>query len=475
MRHSGWLCCAAVLSFATALQLPARRGSDSLPWPCDVPATSAALPAHRQHRQLTFPIRRTHLNSPLIIGQIERRTVDQLIAYSKNARTHSAAQIDQIAASIMEFGFTNPILVGPDNVIIAGHARHRAARQLGLPEVTVIVLAHLSEAQRHALAIADNQLALNASWDEELLRAELAALAEENIDLTLLGFDDGALAHLLEQDAAQDLEDGGAVPAPPVTPITVVGDQWRMGDHLLLCGDATNRVAIDTLLAGAGADMVFTDPPYNVDYEGKTAHKLRIDNDALGRKFYQFLREACANLLAVCHGAIYVCMSSSELHTLFQAFTDAGGHWSTFVIWAKHHFTLGRSDYQRQYEPILYGWRQGGEHFWCGARNQGDVWFIPRPSVNREHPTMKPVELVEQAVKNSSRPGDLVLDPFAGSGTTLIACIRQRRRARLLELDGRYADVICRRWQQYTGKEAVLDGDGRTFDDVAQSRLRRAA
>ena len=211
MRHSGWLCCAAVLSFATALQLPARRGSDSLPWPCDVPATSAALPAHRQHRQLTFPIRRTHLNSPLIIGQIERRTVDQLIAYSKNARTHSAAQIDQIAASIMEFGFTNPILVGPDNVIIAGHARHRAARQLGLPEVTVIVLAHLSEAQRHALAIADNQLALNASWDEELLRAELAALAEENIDLTLLGFDDGALAHLLEQDAAQDLEDGGAV------------------------------------------------------------------------------------------------------------------------------------------------------------------------------------------------------------------------------------------------------------------------
>ena len=145
------------------------------------------------------------------------------------------------------------------------------------------------------------------------------------------------------------------------------------------------------------------------------------------------------------------------------------------MIWAKHHFTLGRSDYQRQYEPILYGWRQGGEHFWCGARNQGDVWFIPRPSVNREHPTMKPVELVEQAVKNSSRPGDLVLDPFAGSGTTLIACIRQRRRARLLELDGRYADVICRRWQQYTGKEAVLDGDGRTFDDVAQSRLRRAA
>jgi DNA modification methylase len=415
------------------------------------------------------------LNSPLIIGPIERRAVDQLIAYAKNARTHSAAQIDQIAASIMEFGFTNPLLIGPDNIIIAGHARHRAASQLGLPEVTVIVVAHLSEAQRHALAIADNQLALNAGWDEELLRAELATLAAENVDLTLLGFDDGALARLLQQDAAQSLEDPDAAPAPPVMPITELGDRWLLGDHVVLCGDATSREAIDTLLAGNAADMVFTDPPFNCAYEGRTADKLRIENDDLGSKFYDFLRKACANLIEVCHGAIYICMSSAELHTLFQAFTDAGGHWSTFVIWAKHHFTLGRSDYQRQYEPMLYGWRQGGKHFWCGARNQGDVWFIPRPSANREHPTMKPVELVEQAVKNSSRPGDLVLDPFAGSGTTVIACVRQKRKARLLELDGRYVDVICRRWQQYTGQEAVLDGDGRTFNAIAHSRQKKAA
>jgi ParB-like chromosome segregation protein Spo0J len=201
------------------------------------------------------------LNSPLIIGPIERRAVDQLIAYAKNARTHSAAQIDQIAASIMEFGFTNPLLIGPDNIIIAGHARHRAASQLGLPEVTVIVVAHLSEAQRHALAIADNQLALNAGWDEELLRAELATLAAENVDLTLLGFDDGALARLLQQDAAQSLEDPDAAPAPPVMPITELGDRWLLGDHVVLCGDATSREAIDTLLAGNAADMVFTDPP----------------------------------------------------------------------------------------------------------------------------------------------------------------------------------------------------------------------
>jgi DNA modification methylase len=168
-------------------------------------------------------------------------------------------------------------------------------------------------------------------------------------------------------------------------------------------------------------------------------------------------------------------MSSAELHTLFQAFTDAGGHWSTYVIWAKHHFTLGRSDYQRQYEPILYGWRKGGEHFWCGARDQSDVWSIPRPLANREHPTMKPVELVERALQNSSRPGDIVLDPFAGSGTTLIACARQKRKACLIEIDGRYADVICRRWQEYTGERAILDGDGRSFDEIAQTRQKKAA
>jgi DNA modification methylase len=168
-------------------------------------------------------------------------------------------------------------------------------------------------------------------------------------------------------------------------------------------------------------------------------------------------------------------MSSAELHHLFQAFTEAGGHWSTFVIWSKHHFTLGRADYQRQYEPILYGWPQGSKHFWCGARDQGDVWNIARPLANREHPTMKPVELVERAIQNSSRVGDVVLDPFAGSGTTLIACARQRRKARLVELDPTYTDVICRRWQQYSGKSPVLEADGSTFDAIARERQRKAA
>jgi DNA modification methylase len=192
----------------------------------------------------------------------------------------------------------------------------------------------------------------------------------------------------------------------------------------------------------------------------------------LGEGFYEFLREACTHLITVCRGAIYVCMSSSELHTLYQAFTSAGGHWSTFLIWAKHHFTLGRSDYQRQYEPILYGWREGSKHYWCQARHQGDVWMIPRPMANREHPTMKPVELVERAVDNSSRRGDTVLDPFAGSGTTLIACQRLNRRACLIELDPRYVDVICQRWQQYSGKPAIREADGRAFAEVEKNTPR---
>jgi DNA modification methylase len=201
--------------------------------------------------------------------------------------------------------------------------------------------------------------------------------------------------------------------------------------------------------------MAFTDPPYNVDYEGKTKKKLKIGNDTLGGKFYEFLRQACANVLAVTKGGVYICMSSSELHTLFQAFTDAGGHWSTFVIWAKHHFTLGRSYYQRQYEPILYGWRKDTKHFWCGARDQGDVWSVKRPAASREHPTMKPVELVERAIRNSSKTRNTIR--VAGSGTTLIACEKAGRQARLIELEPKYCDVIVRRWELFTGKKATRE------------------
>jgi DNA modification methylase len=409
--------------------------------------------------------------------QVESWPVDRLLPYARNARTHSALQVHQIAASIAAFGFNNPVLADPDGGIIAGHGRVLAARDRGLSHVPVIVLSHLSENQKRAFQLADNQLALNAGWDLDLLRLELKALtAAADLPLDLIGFDEEELARLLaEQDADEELADPDAVPASPRVPVTLPGDLWILGDHRLLCGDATRREAFETVLAGGMADMVFTDPPYNVAYEGKTAHKLTIQNDALGDKFYDFLREASANLIAVCPGAIYICMSSSELHTLYRAFTEAGGHWSTFVIWSKHHFTLGRSDYQRQYEPILYGWPKGVDHYWCGDRNQSDVWFIARPMANREHPTAKPVELVERAVENSSQIKDTVLDPFAGSGTTLIACQRRKRRARLIELDPSYADVTCQRWQQFTGKPALLEGDGRTFAEIAQQRRKKAA
>jgi DNA modification methylase len=417
------------------------------------------------------------MQTPTPTLHVESWQIERLLPYARNARTHSVVQVRQIAASIAEFGFNNPVLIDAEGSIIAGHGRVLAAGELKLPQVPVIVLSHLTENQKRAFRIADNQLALNAAWDPDLLRLELKALAAAaELALNLTGFDPDELDRLLaEPETEEVLTDPDIAPPPPRVPVTVVGDLWVLDDHRLLCGDATDKEAIETLLAGETAAMVFTDPPYNVAYQGKTAHKLQIHNDALGEKFYAFLRQSLANLIAVCQGAIYVCMSSSELHTLHRAFTDAGGHWSTFLIWAKHHFTLGRSDYQRQYEPILYGWPQKVEHYWGGDRNQGDVWFISRPMANREHPTAKPVELVERAIENSSRIRDTVLDPFAGSGTTLIASQRRRRRARLMELDPGYADVICQRWQQYTGKSAVLQAEGGTFAEISRQRRKKAA
>jgi DNA modification methylase len=414
--------------------------------------------------------------------QVVRWPVDRLIPYARNARTHSDEQVAQIAASIAEFGWTNPILAGSDGIVIAGHARLQAARKLGLTEVPVIVLDHLNETQRRALILADNRLALNAGWDEEMLRVELTALEEEGFNLDVVGFTDAELEDLLRDadTAAPGGTDEDAVPEAPESAVTAPGDVWLLGDHRLLCGDSVQIDAVEKVLAGGLADMVFTDPPYNVNYGATMKDKLRgkkrkIANDNLGDGFEQFLRDICANLLAVTKGAIYVCMSSSELHTLHRAFTESGGHWSTFVIWAKNTFTMGRSDYQRQYEPILYGWKEGTDHFWCGARDQGDVWLVKKPVSNDLHPTMKPVELVERAVWNSSKSRDTVLDPFGGSGSTLIACERSGRHARLIELEPKYCDVIVRRFQEYAGKAATLEADGRPFADVAAERLGVAA
>ena len=409
-----------------------------------------------------------------LADKIEQWPTAKLVPYARNARTHSEAQVAQIAASIAEFGFTNPILAGSDGVIVAGHGRLAAAQKLGLEVVPVVVLDHLSPTQRRALVIADNRIAENAGWDDAMLRVELAALADDDFDVALTGFDADALAELMagEEPDAEGQTDDDAVPEVPETPISRPGDIWLLGVHRLLCGDATVPASYERLLAGEQADMVFTDPPYNVNYANSARDKMRgkdraILNDNLGDGFYDFLLAALTPTVAHCRGAIYIAMSSSELDTLQSAFRAAGGHWSTFIIWAKNTFTLGRADYQRQYEPILYGWPEGAQRHWCGDRDQGDVWNIKKPQKNDLHPTMKPVELVERAIRNSSRPGNVVLDPFGGSGTTLIAAEKSGRSARLIELDPKYVDVIVRRWQDWTGQQATRESDGVAFDDLS--------
>ena len=408
--------------------------------------------------------------------RIEHWPVERLLPYVRNARQHSDAQIASIAASIAEFGFTNPILAGSDGVIVAGHGRLAAARKLGLATVPVVVLDHLTPTQRRALVIADNRLAELATWDHELLRVELEALQDDGFDLDLTGFDAELLSELIAAEEPQHAgrTEDDAVPEVPEQPVSRPGDVWRLGPHRLVCGDATTAEAYARLFAdGERADMVFTDPPYNVNYANSAKDKLRgkhrpILNDALGDGFHDFLREALTLLIAHTQGAIYVAMSSSELDTLQAAFRAAGGHWSTFIIWAKHTFTLGRADYQRQYEPILYGWPEGAQRHWCGDRDQGDVWHFNKPHKNDLHPTMKPVELVERAIRNSSRPGDVVLDPFGGSGSTLIAAQKSGRVARLIELDPKYVDVIVRRWEDFTGKQATREADGAALDQAAR-------
>lgn len=398
----------------------------------------------------------------------EKYPTEKLIPYARNSRTHNEEQIAQIVASIKEFGFTNPILIGDDDVIIAGHGRLMAAQRLGMTEVPVIRLPHLSETQRRALVIADNKIALNAGWDEEMLHLEMEELSELDFDLNLLGFNPDELdeIQLFGTEKSSGNTDDDEVPEAPEEAITKHGDIWQLGRHRLICGDTTMIDDVKKLMQDEMADMIFTDPPYNVNYGSTLKDSInyhagslsgrKIMNDNLGDGFAQFLTDSLSNMIMYCKGAAYVCMSSSELHTLYNSFIAAGGKWSTFIIWAKNTFTLGRSDYQRQYEPILYGWVKNKDHYWCGDRNQPDVWEYNKPIKNDLHPTMKPVELVERAINNSSKIGNIVLDGFAGSGSTLIACEKTGRSARLIELDPKFCDVIVKRWEEYTGNKAQL-------------------
>jgi len=389
--------------------------------------------------------------------KIEIFDINRVVPYARNPRKNDGA-VAKVAASIREFGFRQPIVVDRDLVVVAGHTRLLAARQLGLKVVPVHVATDLTANQAKAYRLADNRVSEEADWDRDLLSLELEDLKELGVDLELTGFGDDELERIM--GSGDGLTDPDEAPEVPTTPITEPGDVWILGSHRLLCGDATKVDDLKRVLDGAFADLCFTDPPYNVDYAGSAHRKnrRRIANDTRGEQFGQFLLDAMTGILAVTKGATYVCMSCAELHTLQRAWTEAGGHCSTFIVWAKNHFTMGGSDYQRQYEQILYGWKEGAQHFWCGARDQSDVWFIAKPSQSKLHPTMKPVELVERAIRNSSKTRDIVLDPFGGSGTTLIACERTQRQARLIELDPHYCDVIVQRWENYSGQRALRNG-----------------
>ena len=401
--------------------------------------------------------------------------VGKLIPYGRNPRKNDHV-IEQMAGAIQEFGFRIPIIAKSTGDVVDGHLRLKAALHLGLETVPVVLADDLTPMQIKAFRILANRSATWADWDEDLLRLELEELQLDDFDLSLTGFDDDEIAELLagEETTTEGNTDEDAAPDVPVTPVSKPGDVWIMGQHRLLCGDSTDAASYDSLLGNERVAMIFQDPPYNVDYANTAKDKLRgtnrpILNDNLGDGFQDFLLAAFKPALARCNGAVYVAMSSSELDTLQAAFRAAGGKWSTFIIWAKNTFTLGRSDYQRQYEPILYGWPEGATRHWCGDRDQGDVWHFNKPRVNDLHPTMKPVELVERAIRNSSRPGDVVLDPFGGSGTTLIAAEKSGRQARLIELDPKYVDVIVRRWQEYAGAQAVRESDGVRFDDLVSA------
>jgi DNA modification methylase len=407
--------------------------------------------------------------------KIELWPIDQLVPYARNSRTHSETQVAQVAASIAEFGFVNPILVGADRVLIAGHARLLAARKLEFTEVPVIRLEHLSESQRRALVIADNRLALNAGWDEEMLALELGALKEEDFNLEILGMDDDELNQLLAADAAAEgLTDEDAVPEVPENPVSRTGDLWLLGAHRLLVGDATIPADIQRLMTADLADFVFSDPPYNIDYQGYTKDRLSIQNDQMSaEQFKTFLRNSFQSFRQAVKPAasLYICHSSSWQREFQNALEEAGFQVRCQIIWAKNTFAWGFGRYKFQHEPIFYCHVAGEKDSWYGDKSQSTLWEENKPTANRLHPTMKPVELVERALVNSSKAGDLVLDLFGGSGTTLIGCERTKRKARLMELDPRYADVIVGRYQEYSGKPAVLDGDGRTFTEIMQARL----
>ena len=398
--------------------------------------------------------------------RFEMADINRLVPYARNARTHSKEQILQLRSSLREFGFVNPVIVDKDYNIIAGHGRVLAAKAEGMTEVPCVFVEHLTEAQKKAYILADNRLALNAGWDEELLALEFADLKELGFGLEITGFDAVEIEKLFAgaNEGVQD-DDFDLTTALEQAAFVLPGDVWTLGRHRLICGDATDAGTVRKLMDGRKANLVLTDPPYNVNFEGSSG--LKIKNDKMtDEQFYAFLLAAfrCFYENLADGGAFYCFHSDSEKVNFFRACVDAGFHYSTTCIWVKNALVLGRGDYQQMHEPVLYAFKDTTKHKWYSDRKQTTIWNFDKPKKNADHPTSKPLDLLAYPIANSSQANAIVLDTFGGSGSTLIACEQLDRTCFMLEIDEKYASVILRRYakmKQNGGTDITCERDGK--------------
>ncbi len=397
-------------------------------------------------------------------SRFEKVNIDNLIPQARNARTHSKEQILQLRASLREFGFVAPCLIDSDYNIIAGHGRVIAAREEGISEIPCVFVEHLTDAQKKAYMLADNRLTLNAGWDEELLALKFADLKELGFNLELTGFDTKEIEKLFAADTAAE-EDAFDVDAELDKPVfSQLGDIWTLGRHRVICGDSTKPETYEVLMQGKVANLIVTDPPYGIDYDKGAAGKIKNDKFDTDESFYKFLLDAFTNMGAALanDGAAYVFHADSKGLVFRRAFEDAGFKLSGCCIWAKNTFTLGRSDYQWCHEPCLYGWKKSGKHIWYGDRKQSTIWNCDKPSRSEHHPTIKPVPILAIPIQNSTQTNGFVLDPFGGSGSTLICCEQLNRQAYLAEIDEKFVDVIVNRFIETVSSsdEVFVERDG---------------
>ncbi|MGN8719312.1 site-specific DNA-methyltransferase [Holdemanella porci] len=409
------------------------------------------------------------------ITHMEMVAVEKLVPYVNNARTHSPEQITKLRSSLREFGFINPVIIDKDYGVIAGHGRLMAAKEEGIKEVPCVLVDYLTEAQKKAYIIADNRFAQDAGWDEELLRIEIESLQAEAFDVSLTGFEDQEIADLFagDNDTGAEDDDFDLNDALEKAAFVERGDIWTVGRHRLMCGDATSADDVAALMDGKKANLVVTDPPYNVAFESSDG--LSIKNDKMaGDKFYEFLLSAFKNMADHLEkgGAAYVFHADTEGLNFRKAFIDAGFHLSGCCIWVKNSMVLGRSDYQWQHEPVLYGFLQNGKHFWSSkaGRSQTTIWNFDKPKKNKNHPTSKPLDLLAYPIGNSSQENAVVIDTFGGSGSTLMTCEQTNRICFMMELDEKYASVILRRYVEDTGDEenvfVIRDGKKLMYSDL---------